>query len=219
MVRERIIETDEGIQQKSQVLMYDLMQRKFRDRKWLETSEIIRSGITSGKALEVGCGPAYLGLEWLKKTEGTSLVGLDLSREMLNIAERNCGEYGFTDRVSLEPGNAQRLPFNDDSFDAAFSNGSLHEWSNPVAAFNELYRVLKPGGRFFISDLKRDMTRMIKGLLWLMASPREIRPGFLSSVAAAYTVEEIEILLRKSDITNYKLKSNLIGITITGIKQ
>lgn len=65
MTRERIIETTEGIQDEFDVEMYDSMMRDLRDKGWIETKDIIKSGITSGHALEIGPGPGYLGLEWL----------------------------------------------------------------------------------------------------------------------------------------------------------
>ena len=60
---------------------------------------IIKSGITHGIALEIGPGPGYLGLEWLKKTNGTILRGVDISKEMIKIAEENAGEYRLQNRV------------------------------------------------------------------------------------------------------------------------
>jgi len=79
-------------------------------------------GITRGLALEVGPGPGYLGLEWLKRTDGTTLKGLDLSADMLRVAERNAAEYGMSDRVEYVHGGGDLLPFENGTFDAVFSN-------------------------------------------------------------------------------------------------
>ena len=99
MVRPRVIETDEGIQGEFEVQIYDQMQRRFRDKGWMETNAIIKSGIGSGCILEIGTGPGYLGLEWLKKTQGTTLKGLDISPDMIAVAQQNASEYGLSDRV------------------------------------------------------------------------------------------------------------------------
>ena len=77
------METDEGIQGEFTVELYDQMMRRFRDKGWLETNLILKQGISSGFALEVGPGPGYLGLEWLKRTQGTLLKGLDISADMI----------------------------------------------------------------------------------------------------------------------------------------
>ena len=78
MVKPRIPETDHGITGEFNTEIYDRMMRRMRDRGWLETQEILGAGISSGRALEVGPGPGYLGLEWLKKTKGTTLKGLEI---------------------------------------------------------------------------------------------------------------------------------------------
>jgi len=70
MTRPRIVETDQGIQGAFNVESYDAMQRYLRDKGWIETDAIIKSGISTGKALEICPGPGYLGLKWLKKTAG-----------------------------------------------------------------------------------------------------------------------------------------------------
>ena len=95
MVKPRMIETDQGITGEFNTKTYDEMMRRMRDRGWLETKMIITAGLSSGLALEVGPGPGYLGLEWLKHTQGTALSGLDISEDMIAVAERNAREYGL----------------------------------------------------------------------------------------------------------------------------
>jgi hypothetical protein len=80
VTKARIVETVEGIQDEFAVDVYDRMMRRLRDKGWMETDRILKSGITRGSALEIGPGPGYLGLEWLKKTEGTSLTAVEISK-------------------------------------------------------------------------------------------------------------------------------------------
>jgi len=218
MVKQRIPETDHGIVGEFETQIYDDMLRRMRDKGWLETRLIIGSGISSGLALEVGPGPGYLGLEWLKNTEGTTLQGMDISEDMLKIARRNAAEYGLTDRVKYVKRDARKMPFESDYFDAVFTNGSLHEWSHPDETINEIARVLKPGGRYCISDMKRDMSPVVKWFMYAMAQPKEIRPGLISSINASYTIGEIEAMLAKTQLQGYRVTKNLIGIVISGQK-
>ena len=82
MVKPRIPETDHGVQGEFIVEMYDKMSRKFRDRKLLQTNQIIKAGITHDLALEIGLGPGYIGFKWLKKTdEAMDLIALKASAE------------------------------------------------------------------------------------------------------------------------------------------
>jgi ubiquinone/menaquinone biosynthesis C-methylase UbiE len=218
MTRPRVSETDQGIQGEFDVNKYDQMQRRLRDKGWIETEDIIRSGITKGLALEIGPGPGYLGLEWLKKTERTNLKGLDISADMISIAERNAKDYGLSERVEYVHGNGNKVPFDNEKFDAVFTNGSLHEWSEPENTFSEMWRVLKKGGRFFISDLRRDMFFLIKWFLWFNTKPKEIRPGLITSINAAYTPEELKDLIKGTNLENSLVSGNPIHLKLTGVK-
>ena len=218
MPKARIVETDSGIQGEFNVAIYDIMQRKLRDRGWIETNDIIKSGITEGLALEIGPGPGYLGLEWLKKTEGTQLKGLDISVDMIGIAERNAQEYGLTNRVEYVQSSGDKMPFDNTMFDAVFTNGSLHEWAYPINTLNEIWRVLKPGGKIFVSDLRRDMSFLMKWFLYIATKPKEIRPGLISSINAAYTPDELKGLIKDTKLATCEVSGNLIGVKITGKK-
>jgi ubiquinone/menaquinone biosynthesis C-methylase UbiE len=218
MTKPRIPETNQGIQGEVTVTQYDQMQRRFRDKGWMETQALLDSGIKEGHALEIGHGPGYLGLEWLKLTPNSTLVGLDISPNMHELVKHNAQEYEMTARTQYRLGNCDHLPFDDNTFDAVFANGSLHEWENPQAAFGEIWRVLKPGGRYFISDLRRDMNFLTFGFLWLGCQPAVIRPWLATSVHAAYTPPELLNLTSATKLKNAKISGDSIGITITGQK-
>jgi ubiquinone/menaquinone biosynthesis C-methylase UbiE len=218
MTKPRIPETDHGIQGEITVASYDQMQRYLRDKGWIETSALLKSGITQGQALEIGHGPGYLGLEWLKHTQNTTLAGLDISPDMHALVKRNAQSYGLTERTQYHLGSCDHLPFDDNTFDAVFTNGSLHEWANPRAAFDEIWRVLKSGGRYFISDLRRDMNPLVRAFLWWGTQPVSIRPGLISSINAAYTPQELHNLVIETRLKNGKASANLLGVSLSGVK-
>jgi len=218
MTRPRAPETNQGIQGEFTVEIYDQMQRRLRDKGWIETPNIIKNGITYGLALEIGPGPGYLGLEWLKNTQATTLKGLDISADMIAVAERNAKAYGLSERVEFVHSSGAELPFDDGSFDAVFTAGSLHEWSEPQKTFNEIGRVLKIGGRVLISDLRRDMFPLLKWFLYLNARPKAIRPGLLTSINAAYTPDEVRALIRETELSSCEVTGSPIGLKVIGIK-
>jgi ubiquinone/menaquinone biosynthesis C-methylase UbiE len=213
------VETNQGIQGELTVAAYDQMQRKLRDKGWIETRELLKREIIYGLALEIGPGPGYLGLEWLKHTEGTTLKGLDISPEMIAVAARNAGEYSLSPRVEYVCHSSGKMPFDDGTFDAVFTNGSLHEWAEPRRTFDEIWRVLKPGGRMLISDLRRDMVALVRWFLWLNTEPRAIRPGLITSINAAYTPRELRDLIRGTRLAGCRISGNPLGLLLSGRKQ
>jgi len=218
MTRPRVTETDQGIQGESTVNIYDQMQRRLRDKGWIETGDIIKSGITQGLALEIGPGPGYLGLEWLKNTRGTNLKGLDISSDMISMARRNAEEYSLSERVEYLQSSGEKIPFEDGKFDAVFTSSSLHEWMEPQKIFNEIWRVLKKGGIIFISDLRRDMFFLIKWFLWINSKPAEIRGGLITSINASYTPAELRELLKGTKLEGCTVSGNPLRLKLAGLK-
>ena len=93
------------------------------------------------RVLDVGCGTGFATEGLLERTE--RVHGLDQSRHQL---ERAWAKFGKNDRVRFYCGDAERLPFADDAFDAVWSSGSIEYWPDPVAALREFRRVVRPGG-------------------------------------------------------------------------
>ncbi len=216
MISARIPETDEGIQDEITVEQYDIMQKGLLDAGHLSADSLCRSGINSGTGLEIGPGPGYYGLEWLRATSGTKLVGVEISPAMIRLAQKNAAAYGMSKRTEYRQGNALSMPVDDGSVDAAFSNGSLHEWEDAGAVFNEIARVLKPGGKYCVTDLRRDLAPDIYRFMYDACEPAEIRPGFASSVGAAYTKKEIERILEGSRLTGWTVIAHPYGLVIAG---
>ncbi|HWQ72883.1 MAG TPA: class I SAM-dependent methyltransferase [Desulfitobacteriaceae bacterium] len=219
MARQRIVETNEGIQDKLTVEVYDEFSKNMRDKGWNNVDAFIKAGIIGGNVLEIGPGPGYAGLEWLKATADSNLTGCEISREMIKLAEKNSREYGFEAKTNYVEANCMKIPFPDGSFDAVFSNGSLHEWEEPIKVFNEINRVLKANGIFYISDMRRDVNPLIKWLIYLIAKPKEVRPGFLTSLNASYTVDEMKSLIGQSALRSAAVIKDFFGLSISGKKK
>jgi ubiquinone/menaquinone biosynthesis C-methylase UbiE len=201
--------------------IYDDMTHVMLNEGWLKAqylAPIIRSGIISGLVLEVGSGPGYLGLEWLKSTEGTTLKCLDIDDSMIATARKHANQYGLSDRVEYVKADASQMPFEDEHFDAVFSNCSLHEWAHPEPILNEISRVLRSGGRYCIVDLRRDMRPRVKRFLWAQTRPVEMRPTCLSAIEASYTVSEIRAMLARTRLPNWDIAENFWGFTVSGQK-
>jgi ubiquinone/menaquinone biosynthesis C-methylase UbiE len=110
---------------------------------------IDRFGITNGICLELGSGPASLAIALAARSD-LAVVCLDYSGEMHEAASRNIAEAGFSDRIRLICGDVHDIPLADGSADLIVSRGSVFFWDDLPAAFREVYRVLRPGGRTYI---------------------------------------------------------------------
>ncbi|MBN1167468.1 MAG: methyltransferase domain-containing protein [Methanospirillaceae archaeon] len=195
MISDRIPETTEGIQDEITVQEYDLMQRGLLDHGHLPVDDLVEMTKAEGKALEIGSGPGYYGLEWLKKTDGTHLTCLEISPAMIRLGKKNASDYGLSGRVLHREGNALLMPFPDESFDLVFSNGSLHEWEDAQMVFSGIHRVLKPGGTALVTDLRRDISEEIQNFMKKSCPSPGIKAGFETSIRAAYTQKELEEIL------------------------
>ncbi len=166
--------------------------------------------VSQGQALDLGCGPGQLSLLLARIAPGLQVTGVDLSAEMVALGRENARAAGMQSRVGFEQGDAARLPFLDNSQDLVVSTFSLHHWGNPARVLDEIARVLRPGGRFLVFDLRRDLGLPGWLLLWFVTNyvvPRPLRFANepLASRDAAYTPEEIRALAAGSDLAGWQV--------------
>ena len=105
--------------------------------------------VSGKKVLEIGCGMGMDLLQFAKK--GAKVVGVDLVPRHIKLANRlfEIEKINFED-YKIFLADAESLPFNDMSFNFVYSFGVLHHTPNIEKAINEIWRVLKPGGRIVI---------------------------------------------------------------------
>ncbi|MGP0071407.1 MAG: class I SAM-dependent methyltransferase [Bryobacteraceae bacterium] len=114
----------------------------------------IAGGLPPGSAvLEVAPGPGYFCIE-LAKLGAYSITGLDISRTFVEIADKRAAEAGV--HVGFRQGNASSMPFADNTFDFLLCRAAFKNFGQPVRALQEMCRVLRPGGRGLIIDLRKD---------------------------------------------------------------
>jgi ubiquinone/menaquinone biosynthesis C-methylase UbiE len=104
----------------------------------------------NGSVLDVACGPGILSAAIAKFAR--DVVAFDLTPEMLKKAAQRCAAAGVNN-VSFREGNANELPFANAAFDAAVTRLSVHHFDRPARVISEIFRVLRPGGRFVMADV------------------------------------------------------------------
>lgn len=105
--------------------------------------------------LDIGCGTGLLSLKFLEAAKCT-INGIDLSEDMLNIWKDKIDKLNLSSRVKIKPGDAAKLEFEDSTFDIIASTVTLHHVKDKQQTLNNIYRLLKPKGRFVIGDLDVD---------------------------------------------------------------
>jgi SAM-dependent methyltransferase len=106
------------------------------------------------QVLEVGCKPGHLSLQLAR--HGFEVTGLDLDPAMIAHAQANPDRLGNDDQRwrPFLVGDVAALAFPDESCDLVVSTMSMHHWADPPAGLAEIGRVLRPGARALIWDLR-----------------------------------------------------------------
>jgi len=109
-----------------------------------------------GRVLEVAPGPGYFCIE-LARLGDFKITGLDISKSFVEISQKNAAAAGV--KAEFRQGDASHMPFEAGTFDFIFCQAAFKNFSRPVGAIAEMYRVLRPGGVAVISDLRSDADR------------------------------------------------------------
>jgi ubiquinone/menaquinone biosynthesis C-methylase UbiE len=106
--------------------------------EWLEFG-------ANDRVLDVGCGTGFGTAGLLEYAD--NVHALDQSIHQMENAFEKFGKQG---QVTFHMGDAERLPFTDNTFDIVWSSGSIEYWPNPIQGLKEIRRVAKPGGQILI---------------------------------------------------------------------
>jgi SAM-dependent methyltransferase len=104
----------------------------------------------------------------LAESFGCKVVGVDLSEENVRAAAAEAANRGLDELVAFQLGDAERLPFEDGSFNAIVCECAFCTFPSKSIAAQEFHRVLKPGGQVGLSDLTRT-TEQLSGLEGLLS--------------------------------------------------
>lgn len=169
------------------------------------------------QVLEVAPGPGYFAIE-LTRLGGYRVTGLDISETFVEIARHNATAAGV--EVDFRHGNAGRMPFEDTSFDFLLCRAAFKNFTRPLQALKEMYRVLKPGGRALIIDLRRDTSqesvnkaveKMALGAVNTFITKLTFRFVLLKR---AYTKDDFERFLSQTDFGPARIEEDLIALDI-----
>ena len=151
----------------------------------------------SDSVLDVGTGTGVVALLAAKKiAEGGKVHGIDLSEGMLATARAKAEKLGHEEKIKFSQMDAENLEFEAETFDAVVSLFALLHFPNPLTALKEIYRVMRPGGRFAVAIGSRPPLFSVSGfshfvkifpdLIRRKRGRQLVAPGFLDSLVEQY---------------------------------
>lgn len=196
---------------------YAAMTKKSLDR-FQELAQRTKRELPPGSnVLEVAPGPGYYAIE-LAKLGNYKITGLDISKTFVEIARANAADAGV--RIRFELGNASNMPFPENTFDFIACCAAFKNFTEPERALEEMYRVLKPGGKALIVDLRKDtpieainqaVNAMNVGTVNRVITKLTFRFMLLKR---AYTRSNFEQLIAQTPFRDFQIQENLIALEV-----
>ena len=197
----------------------DVMKKKL-GRHYQSFAEFIIKNVApveKAKVLEIGPGPGWAGICLLKGRPDIRLDAIEASPDMIRVAEKNALEEGVKDRVDYRHGvveNMHMIPVP--VYDLIISRESMHHWDDPQKGLMEISRVLKPGGKVYIQDHRRDIglfARFIVNVLGPLMAGNMVK-YWKSSIHASYTPEEVQKMIDSISGIDWHVKADLLDLAI-----
>jgi len=175
------------------------------------------------RVLDVCAGTNAIGIALLKREPTLEVHAIDRSAEMQEVGAKNAEAHGF--KIQSLIGDVHTLPFPDGHFDiVTLQFASRHLRVSKV--FSEIYRVLKPGGRFYHCDMLRPTNPIVQKVyyihlrfvLWLTAflfqsgqTALSCKQYFVNALKDFYSVSELSDLMKELGYANITARSILFG--------
>lgn len=132
--------------------------------------------------------------------ESGKVIGVDMTPQMIERANINKEKLGF-ENVEFKLGDIENMPVENDSIDVIISNCVLNLVPDKKKAFNEIYRTLKPGAHFCISDIVTD-GKIPEGL-------KESAEAYAGCISGAIPKDEYLAIIKEAGFTNVEIKQSI----------
>jgi ubiquinone/menaquinone biosynthesis C-methylase UbiE len=190
--------------------------------EYTELARRVSSEVPKGsRVLEVAPGPGYFSIE-LARLGPYAITGLDISHTFVKMAREKAAETGV--QVDFKQGSASNMPLERDSFDFLLCRAAFKNFAQPVGALEEMWRVLKPGGRGLIIDLRRDasptaISRHVDEMGLSRVNRILTKLTFKTMLLkSAYTREQFEQMLALTRFSSVAISEAEIGLEIAMTK-
>lgn len=210
---------------------YDLMNRLMTgglDLRWRQQAIRACALPPDARILDVGTGTGDLAAEALRQRPGALVVGCDFTLPMMIRGRRKPGR----DRIRWVGGDALRLPFPDEQFDAVVSGFVMRNVANLDLAFQEQARVVRPGGRVVCLEAVRPpqrwwtpfyrfyFHRIVPLMGGIVAGDRAAYTYLPQSVEGFFTLEELAHAMTRTGLILQEVRTFMLGTValVVGVK-
>ncbi len=205
---------------------YDLLNRVLSlgiDQRWRRRT--VRALALDGpsRVLDLATGTADLALLIARQGPAVRVVGLDPAERMLAVGREKTARAHLDDRVELITGDAQKLPFPEDSFDGVTIAFGIRNVPDRPRALREMRRVTRPGGRVAVLELSEPrgglisriarfhVHRLVPWIGGLLSGAREY--GYLQqSIAAFPPAEEFARTMEEAGLEMVRIERMILGV-------
>jgi len=146
---------------------YDLMNRMLScgiDVKWRMKAISELKKDHPKKILDVATGTADMAIISCRLLEPEKVIGIDISKHMLELGRKKVEKEGFSGTIQLQTGDSETINFADNSFDAVMVAFGVRNFEHLENGLKEMFRVLKPGGQLIVLEFSRPRVRIFRSL-------------------------------------------------------
>lgn len=169
-----------------------------------------------GEVLEVGTGSGDLAIP-LARASRMRITALGSSVAAIDAARRNAEKAGV--RIDVQKADPARMPFPDSTFDFVICRAPMKNFPDPVGVLREMRRVLKPGRRGVILNLRRDvppeqLTRYVEARSSSLVGRMLAQLDFYLQRRSTYTLRQFEALLSQVPFGSARIDGSPLGVEV-----
>lgn len=194
------------------------------DQKWRKKVVKLVGEVSPKTILDIATGTGDLAIMFAESINQAKITGLDISEGMLNVGKQKVAQKNLTERIDLIIGDSEKLPFNDNSFDAISVSFGVRNFESLETGLSEILRVLKPQGKFVILETSvptkfpfkqgyQFHSNILLPLIGKLFSRDKKAYGYLSESAANFPYgEQLNNILRKVGFIDVKDHPQTFGV-------
>jgi ubiquinone/menaquinone biosynthesis C-methylase UbiE len=182
---------------------YDAMDFTASNRAFAEAAIALVGDAPRPRVLDLGTGTAQIPLLLLEMHPRATVVAVDLSGPMIEVAARRARSSPHRDRLELVLGDAKSEAPGSGTFDLVMSNSVAHHIPDPTVLFRQLARAARPGGAVLVRDLFRPASHEEAWAVVNRVSPNDSdkqKRLFFDSLCAALTPDEVREMAARAGL-------------------